>query len=321
MRHYFLYGALFMFSACTIIQHSVTHPTNISLPAVEQTSVQEAYFHKMWNEREQRPQPILCQILTLSGIEADSIHSYEELVQVTQKHWLRSGERWHIKDSDELKNNRAQFLECFRQLDMLDAVEPTLETYDAIGILGSKVQAVYKRTMHAKNLVERQQISASVIHMIAEERLFEKDEKGEEDEKEFIAEKFGRNSSINDEVSMMRLVGEKLLKDRKWSLIAAKKQPGKLRATTEDTIVQLAKDYFDILPQQDIHYLLISGSPHSYYQLIMAQTALNKMGNYSRVHLYIAGSEDEKQATRAIGEYLDALARIIFSFKQAKKLA
>ncbi|MDF2576542.1 MAG: hypothetical protein K0S74_26 [Chlamydiales bacterium] len=280
----------------------------------------QSYRHKIWNQSQQKPQPIIIELLKLSHINPVQIQNYTDLVKITQDSWLRKAgtERWHIESKKELEDKRKEFIACFKKLGMLDEILPTNTNYDGQGILGATAKNVDRRAQFALKLLDNKHVNVPFTDMIEGERDLQLNEK------EYLAKNFNAAAdTINTEPQMMKYLGEHYFKDKKWTQIEASKGPGAIRANTEDTIVVLVKERFGEKvnqPQKIYTYNLISHQPLCYYQLFAAEVALKKH-HFSHIKFDISGCITSNTFEEEIGLYLDTLARMIYCIDQYEKFS
>lgn len=93
-----------------------------------------------------KPTKVLQQLLDIMGIQHDG--TLQNLVEITQKEWLRQAgkERWEI--NDRFSGKREQVMSCIGQLGVVDEVKPTQRHYSYALLFGALLERTRSRLAH-----------------------------------------------------------------------------------------------------------------------------------------------------------------------------
>lgn len=261
-----------------------------------------------WDRSTGRPSEPLRKILDLMNIPEGL--SLKEIVERTQKEWLRSGERAVAADSPELLAKQALILQYADELQMMRTIEPKQSIFSSVKVLGSKIATFEKRLKSALDRIGSRAISLDVLWILAGERKLDKDEVEQLQAMRYAKEMDERG--MMDHIATERVAEYFIERDKHRNsdkcpntflleVAKASKKEGAVRATTEDTLIECKRldDSFGSSPK-----LLVSSQPFGLYQLLVSKLALPD----EEEHDLLAVETSERRAII----YLDTLARILY---------
>ncbi len=237
-----------------------------------------------------KPTRALQQVLAFFSIKTEL--SLEQLIQITQKSWLRKdgNERWQSTRQTPITS---ELHGLFYDIGMTHAMYPSPASYDYILLLGSDLEGTRARIIFLNELFQNDIHSQKIIALGSDRPL---------DAHELI--------SANTEIAMMQALCNQMLQQHfnKITFIEARGQNltdhSFKRATTGDTIIKwLASN-----PNPG-SCLLISDQPFIGYQDAVARSFLKQPW-----HIASCGPELYRQA--CLEDLLDTLARWIYQEHQ-----
>ncbi len=279
------------------------------MPISQPTIVMEQYYSRkeiyspiaiFWVA--QKPSETLAKVLRLTHIPETL--PLDQIVEITQKEWLRTGERALTVDSPEFKAIQPLMLQYAADLQLKKTIEPKYARISFALVFGSKLAVFEKRLNSLLERIAKGSIRADILSILSGERTLDKDEIE-------ALEKMG--CAANDEREMMEFIANKRVAEFRrihpnltfqLEIIKAPKKEGAARATTEDTLIAW-KALHPAPPQYPV--LLTSSQPYGIYQFLVANGVLPEF----ELDLLAAETAESRTAI-----YLDTLARILFLIKK-----
>lgn len=253
-------------------------------------------------DKDNRPNRALAKLIRQFNLNPQS---QQELVEQTQKAWLRPAdkERWEAESPHE--SRKQDLMPTFKRIGLVDEVKPQLQKYDYLLILGALHSRAKSRIEHAVQLWNNGIRFREIVLLGCERKL---------DPKQEPASLFNSVATPKTEYEMMRYVYEHTQMPEAMraikptfinspnKIIAAGKEQ---RATTGDTLIDWLKTH----PKPGT-CLIISNQPFIRYQESVTQGFLP---------LFIVDATGhELNPNESVSNILDSLARWIYTENQKK---
>ncbi len=261
-----------------------------------------------WDKSQHKPVFALQQLLKLENLEEPS--SWQELVEITQKKWLRAAnaERWNLKNSDYHNQHLEQYINFFTQLELICGVSPHHKIYHDVLILGGTSKTFVNRIEYYLSREKDLSLQANCITLLPGERTLE------EEEKEYLKNTF-HCTDIQNETQLVNFLKEKFFKNRpEVRILHAKKKEGASRATTEDNFEAWIQNTLQKNMQYAVRTLIVTNQPYGFYQL---STGMHICKNYEdRIQWDLAAAPIEQPSQIKIPIYLDSLTRTFYAISK-----
>jgi hypothetical protein len=291
--------SIFLLTALFIMGSGLSKVCNEEFPAESDSMISNFCLF----DAHDGPSDELIQLLDYLNIPHD--RTLENIVDVTQKKFLRGRhqERWHIEDS--YHGQEVNLLPFFDRLSMVRNVYPLRLYYDYALVLGSLLETAKKRLSYLVSLWEKGLRFGQLVILGGARALtdFEKEE---------FKSLLPGASIPETEVEMLKIMYTYVsmpqsMRQIPFILIDAAAQPNAARATTGDTV----KAWLATSPLPGT-VLAISSQPFVAYQDKVVKTVLPPEFVVETV-----GPESSDDIVSAV--YLDNLARWIYQEQELRK--
>ena len=245
----------------------------------------------------------LEKVLSLTGVAYDG--TLKDLVQQTQKNWIRpvGKERWELAPLHEDK--RESLLPLFKKMGLVDEWKPSHSSYDHVLFLGAHFSRMIIRATTLRDLLPNPSFSSSVVYLSGF-RIPAPDEKKLWEEK-------GWGPSPEREIHFFpRLFEEKGVESKKMKCVEAAETKRSDGTTYRSTTVDTMKKWATTILQEPGHIVVISNQPFCHYQKMVAQTTLPACYD-----IEVVGAQAPEDTLVAV--YLDTLARTLYQWAQTQK--
>jgi hypothetical protein len=193
----------------------------------------------------------VIKLLELTDVECE--HDLKSVVEATQKHWIRRGERaYGATDSDTKKS--AAILETARSAGFINAMEPDSKQgkeIDEFIIYASTGPNMLERLKFASQMVDKYGLQIGNIRLLGGQRAL--------DGRDTMPELFpdGRPKEICTEIDLFRylfahLTGIDNLRGIRFCTFIDAQMTGKQRPTTLDTLELLKEQYIKTAKESDV---------------------------------------------------------------------
>ena len=222
--------------------------------------------------------------------------SFDEIINQTQKLWLRQNgkERWET--SDKFQNEKSELFPIFESLEMISEVKPKKKHYDHVIFLGCSVHRTIKRINFLIKEWEEGLRFDSLVFLLSDRTLDKKVESI--DIIETAETEYEATVKIYESIKLPVGFESKA----KIVFINTKSKPGQKRPTTKDTI----EDWLNTSPTPG-NCLFISNQPFVTYQDTVARKILPDT--------FLIETVGEKSTDKKPSTFLDSIARTIYSYK------
>jgi len=245
--------------------------------------------------------PALAQLLQVFSIDAKNP---EEIVQKTQKAWLRPAdkERTDLIDTPDLIALKSVLMSLFKKLGLLQQIDPNQKEYDYILVMGAYHKRVALRHTHAISLCEKGYKTKEIVFLGSERPLHPIEEP---------AEIYGTDNPPKTEYDMMKWIDShaqmspevRRIKRTFINTPNTVDANGRIkRATTADTF----REWLKTNPTPG-SCLIVSNQPFVGYQASVARSYLPKS-----FKIDATGQTANHDQKGTISIILDSLARWIY---------
>ena len=226
----------------------------------------------------------------------------QHVVNVTQKGWLRTGERWHPQSKQPITQQARKILDNFP---LKTATVPSSKEYDAILILGATAPAMVRRLNFAQHLKTK-----TFFFLVGDRPL-------SDDVEDVWKKRLANLNRPQTEAEAARLIAE----DN--GIITVKIIATPMITTASGTRRPTTADTFDIFKSQITlpakgNILVISSQPFVHYQQEVVLTHLNPQ----QYTIDVAGPEPTAEMIAEENWYytlLDTLARMLYQHQERIK--
>lgn len=245
-------------------------------------------------------------LLDTLGYQGQYEKTVPSLVALTQKEWLRKGERWETEDKFEEQKNELE--PYFNELDLIKTWAPSEKQYNGLLFTGATVVSMNSKLNLLVSYIDQGIKLKEVVILTGQRFITEK-------EKKDIIELGGNPELIKTETDAAQfLFDQQHIKEKLNGVVITvvdapetiKPDGTKQRPTTGDTVHAWLKQ--GALPGL---YLVISQQPYCNNQKVVLETILPS--NYT---LDVIGKGDNYHQTR-VALYLDTLARTLYQQSKA----
>ncbi len=255
-----------------------------------------ALIAQLWNTKVNKPTELLEKLLSLDPKTKVGPRTLGDIVELTQKAWLRSGERWEHKDN---KNNqwREKLSRILQDSTIVKEISPQLKKYDLVVVLGATGQTIRKRL----EFLKKQNITYQAVVLLGSDRRLKN---GPSEDEQLITE------TIKTESDVLRSYFEEIFPGKKFQLVSSAYR-GKKRPDTIDTL----KDW----KKQDKNFscyktaLFISSQPH----VIRQDTVIRAVIPQS-IYIETIGEGVACIDKLHLANTLDSIARALYVFNKYK---
>jgi len=243
----------------------------------------------------------LKELLTLTGLDqgCDQQWSIHTVVEETQKHWLRKGERWDAQEEKPFLDEEKRFkiLMLADQLGYIQGIAPSRRTYHTVLFLGAASIRIQDRLNYLISLWNKG-VRFEKIVMLGSTRSLDTPEadallKSRVEEEGLASNELGLMRYLYDHTAM-----PKEMKSIPVQYVCTKAPEGKTRADTDDTIKAWLSSPATSSPKK-AHVLIISNQPYCAYQHHAILTIFAKILKNNAPFLDTVGSAS------SLREYLD----------------
>ena len=221
----------------------------------------------------------------------DLLKDMLSFVKQTQEHFTkRTGakERWEIKTSGWIEQNKDKIIEDAKKLGFVDEIKNTMNEVDAVCILGSTLNSMQNRINYIAESINSKKLMAKNLILLAGERQVTITVDGDEQSLLLIAKKYNINDlSKLTETHLIQTAYEESAIYNQLPTFVIDTPAGKLpRPTTETTILELVK-WLD--SHKDIKTIVfISNQPYVKYQKAVISQILK---SYPHITFEVVGSK------------------------------
>lgn len=256
----------------------------------------------IWNNG---PTQLLKDIFKITGTKG--VESLETAVKQSNFRWLRPKglELWERQYSLLDDTQRAALLKKVKNSDLAKEKMPSKKHYDAIVILGATASRVKSR-MEFFHRLYKQGVKCDKIYLLGSTRDLKI---GSDADKEMAKVLEAKNNEATEMAMMQELWQQTKLdlpKDIEIIAIQSGQRLDGTRANTEDTLVEMLKDFGDV---QGKSFLFISNNPYIPYQDAVAKKVLTSYG----IKIETVGEAMSPSTT--MENVLDTVARCLTNVK------
>jgi len=240
-------------------------------------------------------------------MDVDGVKNLESAVKQSNFRWIRPKgfELWDVYSlfDDE---QRAKLTEIVKNSSLAKAKLPTKKHYDAVVIFGATTPRVQDRIAFLMKL-QQQGITWNKVYLLGSTRNLKI---GNEADKA-MAKVLETKGATATEMAMANEIWQQTpkpdsFKDIPTISIQSGRQPDGTRASTEDTLREMTKDFGDV---KDKEFLFISNNPYIPYQDAVTKKVLGQYG------MSIETVGEAMTATTTMENVLDTVARCLTNIK------
>lgn len=240
-------------------------------------------------------------------MDVDGVKNLESAVKQSNFRWIRPKgfELWDVYSLFD-DAQRAKLTEIVKNSSVAKAKLPTKKHYDAVVIFGATTPRVQDRIAFLMKL-QQQGITWNKVYLLGSTRNLKI---GNEADKT-MAKVLETNGAAATEMAMVNEIWQQTpkpdsFKDIPTVSIQSGQQPDGTRASTEDTLREMTKDFGDV---KDKDFLFISNNPYIPYQDAVTKKVLGQYG------MSIETVGEAMTATTTMENVLDTVARCLTNIK------
>jgi len=236
-------------------------------------------------------------------MDVDGVKNLESAVKQSNFRWIRPKgfELWDVYSlfDDE---QRAKLTEIVKNSSLAKAKLPTKKHYDAVVIFGATTPRVQDRIAFLMKL-QQQGITWNKVYLLGSTRNLKI---GNEADKA-MAKVLETKGAATTEMAMVNEIWQQIPKPDSFKeiptvSIQSGQQPDGTRASTEDTLREMTKDFGDV---KDKDFLFISNNPYIPYQDAVTKKVLGQYG------MSIETVGEAMTASTTMENVLDTVARCL----------
>ncbi len=240
-------------------------------------------------------------------MDVDGVKNLESAVKQSNFRWIRPKgfELWDVYSLFD-DAQRAKLTEIVKNSSLAKAKLPTKKHYDAVVIFGATTPRVQDRIAFLMKL-QQQGITWNKVYLLGSTRNLKI---GNEADKA-MAKVLETKGATATEIAMVNEIWQQTpkpdsFKDIPTVSIQSGRQPDGTRASTEDTLREMTKDFGDV---KDKDFLFISNNPYIPYQDAVTKKVLGQYG------MSIETVGEAMTATTTMENVLDTVARCLTNIK------
>ena len=225
----------------------------------------------IWNNGPTQLLKDIFRITDTSGVE-----TLESAVKQSNFRWIRPKgfELWDVYSLFD-NEQRAKLTEIVKNSSLAKAKLPTKKHYDAVVIFGATTPRVQDRIAFLMKL-QQQGITWNKVYLLGSTRNLKI---GNDADKE-MAKVLETKGAATTEMAMVNEIWQQIPKPDSFKeiptvSIQSGQQPDGTRASTEDTLREMTKDFGDV---KDKDFLFISNNPYIPYQDAVTKKVLGQYG-------------------------------------------
>jgi hypothetical protein len=252
----------------------------------------------IWNNGPTQLLKDIFRITDTSGVE-----TLESAVKQSNFRWIRPKgfELWDVYSLFD-NEQRAKLTEIVKNSSLAKAKLPTKKHYDAVVIFGATTPRVQDRIAFLMKL-QQQGITWNKVYLLGSTRNLKI---GNDADKE-MAKVLETKGAATTEMAMVNEIWQQIPKPDSFKeiptvSIQSGQQPDGTRASTEDTLREMTKDFGDV---KDKDFLFISNNPYIPYQDAVTKKVLGQYG------MSIETVGEAMTASTTMENVLDTVARCL----------